>query len=107
LARLGGGLVVLPADRKAQVRRAARKAIPAGRTFHWTKERPVVRQAMLQVLSDHATHLFAYSHRPAVRREHESARVLLLNALLDDLSEAKVLELVLESRQDHNDARDR
>ncbi|HWF57113.1 MAG TPA: hypothetical protein VG520_02035 [Candidatus Dormibacteraeota bacterium] len=101
------GCVVLPADDKAQVRRAARKAIPAGRTFHWTKERPEVRHAMLQVIADHATHLLAYSHRPVVRREHEGARAELLNALLDDLSAANVRELVLESRQDHNDARDR
>jgi hypothetical protein len=67
------------------VRSAARKAIPAGRTFRWTKERPDVRHAMLQVLIDHATHLFAYSHRPVVRREHEGARAELLRALLDDL----------------------
>lgn len=101
------GCVVLPVNRKAHVRRAARRAIPAGRTFHWTKERPEVRQAMLQVLADDASYLFAYSHRPVVRREHEGARVQLPNALLDDLSDANVLELVLESRQDHNDARDR
>ncbi len=38
-----------------------------------------------------------------VRREHEGARAELLTALLDDLSAANVLELVLESRQDHHD----
>lgn len=99
--------VVLPTERKAHVRRAARRALPAGRTFHWTKERPEVREAMLKVISDGASHLFAYGHRPVVRREHENTRGRLLNALVDDLEAIGVLELVLESRQDHNDAVDR
>jgi hypothetical protein len=101
------GCVVLPVEAKARVRRATRRAIPAGRTFHWTKERPEVRHGMLQVLADDASYLFAYSHRPVVRREHEWTRAHLLNALLDDLEAANVAEVVLESRQAHNDARDR
>jgi hypothetical protein len=59
---------------------------------------------MLQVITDHATHLLVYSHRPVVRREHEGARAELLIALLNDLSAATVRELVLESRSQRGDA---
>lgn len=91
------GCVVVPLDRRVSTRRAVRRVAP-GRTFHWTKERPEVRRAMLGVASQEALHLLGYVRRQVPRREQESARAALLTALLADLAELGVVELLVESR---------
>lgn len=98
--------VVIPIERKAAVRRTVRKATP-GRIFHWTNEGTAIRRAMLGVAAAEAAYLVTYVHRPALRRDHESIRAMLLATLLSDLAKNEVIELLIESRQEHNDLRDR
>ena len=62
---------------------------------------------MLGVAAAEAAYLVAYVHRPALRRDHESIRAMLLATLLSDLAKNEVIELLIESRQEHNDLRDR
>jgi hypothetical protein len=108
----GGGCyvlagVVLPSARKAAVRRAARRLTRPGHArFHWKDEERQDRMAMLDLLVDHAAALHAYASQPAARRDHEVIRARLLTELLTDLPRG-VLDLLIESRQPHNDRADR
>lgn len=54
---------------------------------------------MLGVAAAEAAYLVAYVHRPALRRDHESIRAMLLATLLSDLAKNEVIELLIESRQ--------
>jgi len=100
--------VVIPDQNKSAIRRRVRRISPSGhRQFHWTTEEERERWAMVRVLSEEATSLIAHVRRPCTRGVHEVARAELLRALLGGLRDADVLDLVIESRQAHNDHRDR
>jgi hypothetical protein len=98
--------VVIPGDERASVRRRVRRAA-VGTHFHWKDERDDARLRMLRVAGDQAVRLIVLACRPTVRREHERARAQLLNDLLDELVSSGTLDLLLESRQEVNDLKDR
>ena len=102
------GAVILPAANKTKVRRALRRIPPRGRRrLHWHHEDDRERIATLQLIMDQGTGLLAYRWSPAPTRTHETIRGHLLTELAADLAARDVIDLVIESRQEHNDARDR
>jgi len=79
--------------------------LPRQHRFHWHAEGERQRRRMLEQLVALGVEVRAYSTELGARSER--ARVLCLNRMLWDLLELGVTELVIESRQEHNDAKDR
>lgn len=75
--------------------------------FHWRDESEAQRERMLAAFVDLSVAGRIYVHEPLERRGDVRARALCLNALLWDLWQGHVDGLVLESRQEHGDYRDR
>lgn len=76
-------------------------------SFHWRNEADPQRFAMLAWIAGAKLPVRAYVHRPTLPRHQARARAQCLKALLWDAKELGVKELVLESRQPHNDQKDR
>ncbi|HZT66112.1 MAG TPA: hypothetical protein VFA11_10025 [Acidimicrobiales bacterium] len=82
--------------------------LPRQRRFHWRDESEAQRKAMLDALAALELPVYGYVRRPVPRRRQERARALCLNRMLWDLGqELAGAELVLETRQDRNDRKDR
>ncbi len=99
--------IIAPTDSE-HIRRDVR-ALLRGRQqrFHWRDESEAMRQRML----DHLTRLDLDAvisvQEPVEPAKLERARALCLQRLLWELLDTDLEELVIESRQDHNDRRDR
>ena len=81
--------------------------LPRSRRFHWNAEDVSQRRRMLATLRASVRNLRVYACRPMPRTKQERARALCLNRLLWDLRDYAVERLVLESRQERNDRKDR
>ncbi len=62
---------------------------------------------MVNALGESASMLLTSVRRPVKRADHERCRAELLDRLLRDLSQVGPVDLLIESRQAHNDQRDR
>jgi hypothetical protein len=107
----GEGLYLVAAavvveERRHVARDELRKLLlPRQVRFHWRSEPR--RLQMLELIGGLRPRCHAYVHQPTGRTRQVRARALCLHALLWDLKEAAVDRLVIESRQDHNDRKDR
>lgn len=75
--------------------------------FHWRNEGEPRRLGMLERMSSAGIGARVYVQQPVTSRRPERARALCLNAMLWDLWQAEVEDVVFESRQRHADAADR
>jgi hypothetical protein len=83
--------------------------VPTGRQkpFHWAKEGTRARQRMLDLIVDSGVVAHVVVHYPTGRRRQEEARRLALRELLPLVVAEGAEELVIESRSDPEDQRDR
>jgi hypothetical protein len=113
--RVGDGpenlYVVVAAQARLDVQAELRSLLPAGvRRLHFRDDKPDVRRRHLTLLAAFAEAgrleaVEAHALIPSARRER-AARERCLSALAGDLAQRGVGELVIESRQDHQDQRD-
>ena len=75
--------------------------------FHWRNESEKRRRRMLEQMHGLGVDARIYMCRPIAPRREAGARALCLNSMLWDLWHSDVDELVLETRQEHNDRVDR
>ena len=89
--------------------RAAARAVLLRRQhrFHWRVESERQRLRMLGALVDVAERVMAYTCQPIPTSKQDRARAQCLKRLLWDLRDLDVDELVFESRDEHNDRKDR
>jgi hypothetical protein len=101
-------VVVVPSGRADGLRADLRELIPRGaRRFHWHHEQDAVRQRMLEFIASAglaALSVTACLHDP---RAQDRARALGLERVLWELRSCHVHHLMLESRQERNNQRDR
>jgi hypothetical protein len=103
--------VVVAAQARLDVQAELRSLLPAGvRRLHFRDDKPGVRRRHLMLLAAFAEAgrleaVEAHAIIPSARRER-AARERCLSALAGDLAQRGVGELVIESRQDHQDQRD-
>jgi hypothetical protein len=90
----------------ARARIAAEKVPPRRRRFHWKSEEDAQRYDMLAVLLDLECRLWTYECRPCPTNKQERGRAKCLEAMLWDLKDLGVEQLVLESRGAAADRRD-
>jgi hypothetical protein len=99
-------VIVAPIDLD-RARRAALGVPKAGqRRFHWHNESEAQRLLMLQTIRALDLRVRAYQVAASARKL-ERARALCIERLVWDLVELDIDELTFETRQAHNDARDR
>jgi hypothetical protein len=107
-----GGLYLLAAvlvvpQEMGRAREAAQGLLsPRQPRFHWHSETELQRRRMLERVAELGCVVLGYMC-PAVTRRNDRPRALCLNRMLWDLRERGVHELVIESRQEHNDSKDR
>lgn len=77
-----------------------------GPRFHFRNESEERRQTMLGQIAECGLATSGYVAQPVPSRRQPRARSLCLKALLWDLNGWGVSELIIESRQRHNDRRD-
>jgi hypothetical protein len=77
------------------------------RRFHWRDEEDRERFGMLDRMNELGLLVLGYVRRPITVGGQERARVLCLNRLLWDLQHNGVTDLVIESRREVSDQRDR
>ncbi|TAN31379.1 hypothetical protein EPN29_13545 [bacterium] len=75
--------------------------------FHWRLEQPARRRAMLDTIATLELPCLATTCSYAGGRKQPRARTLVLQRLLWELTQLGVRELVLETREEGNDAKDR
>ena len=75
--------------------------------FHWHQEKDPVRQTMLEFIADANLAAVSATSRLRDARVQERARALTLERVLWELRPMRVRHLVLESRQERNNQRDR
>ena len=103
---------VVIAEDPDRARQAARSVLLGRQArYHWHGENEPQRRRMLDVIAELEVTVIAYTCRPVAATKSERARALCLDRLLWDLTTdprlAEVTALVLESRQEHNDRKDR
>lgn len=81
--------------------------LPGQLRFHWKDENEGQRRRMLKAIEDMGVRSLVYVCRPVSMRRQARARALCVNALVWDLWTHEVDEVVFESRENHNDAKDR
>lgn len=105
------GVAVVPDVAVAEVTRQLRGHLPAGlRRWHWRDEQPASRRRFLSLIADFVdldVMAFTCGQLTANQRKSEQARVRCLWDLLGQLQVVGASTLVLESRQEHNDRKDR
>ena len=100
--------VVILDDEAQQIRDQVRSATPRGRRFHWRTEERRERDNMLNILAALPPQsVRAYAAQPCPSDKTERARRKCIESLLLDIHGSDVRALVLESRQERNDKRDR
>jgi hypothetical protein len=98
---------VLQADLD-QARDEFRKLLlPRQSYLHWNSEKATRRVALLDHVSDLAAMALTYGYYPAGARHQERARAACLTALVGDLKVEGISELVIETRSEALDRRDR
>jgi hypothetical protein len=80
---------------------------PRQRYFHWGDERPARRLAMLDRLAELDVMALVSSYYPAANHRQEQARANCLTVLVGDLRAESTNELVIETRSEPLDRRDR
>ncbi len=104
-------VVLVPDAAIAEMTRQLREHLPAGlRRWHWRDERPASRCRFLSLVADFVdldVVAFTCGQLTAGQRKSEQARVRCLWDLLGQLQAVGADTLVLESRQEHNDRKDR
>jgi len=100
--------VVLLAN-EAAARSAAQAVVPPGRLrpFHWHREGPVAREAMMSCLVETGAIARVYVHTPTGRRRQEAARAKALGLLVPELVAEGAEHLCIESRGSRADHKDR
>lgn len=100
--------VVLLADEQA-AREAVRAVLPAHRVnpFHWHRDGPVARAAMIACLADTGAVAHVVIHSPTGRRRQEAARARALGLLVPGLVAEGAEHLCIESRGTAGDLKDR
>lgn len=99
---------VVLSDDPASARRMARGVLLRGqRRFHWHEESEKQRLRMLQEMAGLAVDGRVFACRGLEGHKEKRARALCMNTMLWDLWKDDVGEVVIESRQEHNDQRDR
>lgn len=105
------GVVIVPDDHVAELSRQLRAHLPPGlRRWHWREEQRVSRRRFLSLVSHFAetgVDAFTCAQRAASQRKSEQARVRCLWELTGQLQVREAGSLVIESRQEHNDRKDR
>lgn len=93
----------------AQVRTAIAGVLPSGRRrpFHWASEGPQARERMLELIASTGVVAHVVVHHPTGRRRQEEARRLALTELVPVLLDDGVDDLIIESRTEAQDRRDR
>jgi hypothetical protein len=81
--------------------------LPRQPYLHWNSEKPARRLAILDRLTSLGAMVFACSYYPVGTRHQESARAACLTALVGDLKAEGISELVIETRGEALDRRDR
>ena len=83
--------------------------VPDGRKrpFHWVNEGPRAREAMLELLCTGAVAGHVVVHYPTGRKSQEEARGLAVRELVPLAVIEGATELIIESRSEREDARDR
>lgn len=81
--------------------------LPRQPYLHWNSEKAVRRLAMLDRLSGFVAMALACSYYPVGARRQEPARAACLTALVGDLKAEGISELVIETRGEVPDRRDR
>lgn len=107
-----GGLYVVAAVvvlEDSETARSKARSVLLGRQkrFHWRNETERQRKAMLGCLAGLGAPVLAYAASPVERPRQDRARALCLERLLWDVWDLGVAGIVFESREDHNDAKDR
>lgn len=105
------GVVVVPDAVAAELSRRLREHLPAGlRRWHWRDERPGSRRRFLSLMADFVEMdvvAFTCGQLAGNQRKSEQARVRCTWDLLGQLQLLQVGGMVFESRQEHNDRKDR
>lgn len=99
---------VIVEERQEEARAQARAVLPPKQVrFHWRDEGGARRLAMLGCIVGLGASARGYVHRMADVRRQDRSRALCFKRLLWDLGQAGVGELVIESRREPNDRKDR
>lgn len=103
--------VIVPAEQGVVLARELRRLLPRGaRSLHFRLDRHPLRRHHVEVLAEWATTnnlKAAVAHATIERARHERrARVRCLSALASHLSDRAVDQLVIESRQEHDNRAD-
>lgn len=103
--------VIVPAERSAMLARELRALLPKGaRSLHFRVDQASLSRQHLQVLArwhdHHGLRALAASATIARTRHEQRARVRCLSALAAALSNRAVDQLVIESRQEHDNRAD-
>lgn len=105
------GVVVVPDSQAADLSRRLREHLPPGlRRWHWRDERPASRRRFLSLVTDFrevGVTAFTCGQVTRNRRKSEQARVRCVWDLTGQLQVGGIGTLVMESRQEHNDRKDR
>jgi hypothetical protein len=81
--------------------------LPRQPYLHWNSEKPARRVAVLDRLTGLEVMAFACSYYPVGTRRQEPARAACLTALVGDLKAEGISDLVIETRSEALDRRDR
>jgi hypothetical protein len=98
---------VLRADRDRARDEFRKLLLPRQPYLHWNSEKPARRVAVLDRLAGLDAMALACGYYPVGTRHQESARAACLTALVGDLKAAGISELVIETRGEPLDRRDR
>jgi Protein of unknown function (DUF3800) len=98
---------VLQADRDRARDELRKLLLPRQRYLHWNSEKAARRLAILDRLSGFVAMALACSSYPVGARRQERARADCLTALVGDLKAQGITELVIETRGEVPDRRDR
>lgn len=101
------GVVLL--GEEVEARKAAQAVLPTYRKnpFHWHREGPTARDAMMACLSHTGAVAHVCVHYPTGRRKQEAARARLLEMVVPKLLGEGAGHLCIESRGSDADLRDR
>ena len=103
--------VVVPDDRQDEIRQALRRRVaPGQQRWHFRTESTASRRRFLRTIAELGQlgiTASTYCCPTASQRKSERSRARLVWNLVGDLAQRDVHALVLESRQDHNDRKDR
>jgi hypothetical protein len=108
VAYVVGAAVILADEQDARDAVAGVFAGPSRqRPFHWHQEGPTARDAIIKALADIGAVAHVCVHYPTGRRKLEAARAVALQTVLPKILYDGASTLLIESRGDREDLRDR